>query len=83
MQTLLESEYNRAKTESHKQRLKAWKARLQSPEKQGYKWVQGQAKVETLPMKTAGGAYTVDRTEQFKKICRSGFQFSTSLKTRN
>ena len=41
---------------------------MQSSEKQGYKWLQGSSKVEPVPMRTSGGGYTVDRSEQLEAI---------------
>ena len=68
LQSLISQEYKQAKRDCGQKRLKAWKARLQSSEKQCYKWVQGWAKVETLPMKRSDGRYTIDRTQQLQEI---------------
>lgn len=68
LQSLISQEYKQAKRDCGQKRLKAWKARLQSSEKQWYKWVQGWAKVETLPMKRSDGRYTIDRTQQLQEI---------------
>ena len=67
LQHVLEEEYSRAKRHSEQARLKAWKSRLQSSERQCYKWIQG-AKAQTpAPMKTRSGGYTVDRNFQLEE----------------
>lgn len=81
LRIILEQEYRRAKLEGQRRRLKAWKSRLQSSEKQSYKWIQGHARVEALPMKTSKGYYTVDRTEQFDEILNEWLPIFNKFKT--
>ena len=68
LQHVLEEEYSRAKRQSEQARLKAWKSRLQSSERQCYKWIQGEKAQTPAPMKTRSGGYTVDRFVQLEEI---------------
>ena len=65
---VLEEEYSRAKRLSEQARLKAWKSRLQSSDRQCYKWIKGEKAKSPAPMKTRSGEYTVDRNVQLEEI---------------
>lgn len=54
--------------EEGRQRIKAWKAKLQSQEKERYKWLKGGSKEEETTMPRKDGTVTANMKEQLKMM---------------